>query len=61
MDLILHVRDELSNISLLYYEPSVSDDYALTIAKNVKDMIKSFSINGERRVGQLDFVSETSS
>ncbi|KAL9031259.1 MAG: hypothetical protein Q9196_000697 [Gyalolechia fulgens] len=59
LDLILHVTNEFSSISLLYYEPSVSDEYALSIARNLKGMIRSFFVDGERRVGQLDFVCET--
>lgn len=49
----------LSSISLLYHEPSVSDDYALSIARNLKSIIKLVFGNGERRAGQLDFISET--
>lgn len=59
LDLILHVTDKPSSITLLYHEPSVSDEYALSIARNLKGMIKFCFRNGERRVGQLDFVSDT--
>ncbi|KAL9640074.1 MAG: hypothetical protein Q9164_000509 [Protoblastenia rupestris] len=60
-------KDATVNTAVAFSKPPSSDTAELAsvirdlLAEriNVKYMIKSFSINGERHVGQLDFVSET--